>query len=147
MQAKNRKKKEVLAMPASAMANHSSNASEAREVAKQLGITTTTLYEYVNGDGSLKPPGVALLGPEPEQRGSIFENIRRRWRRCLTPTASLLITHLFSITYRIKILPKRGRLPCPFCSFCSSRYTGCQGFPTVAFLSVFLHDTQYTTRC
>jgi DNA invertase Pin-like site-specific DNA recombinase len=50
--------KEVLAMAASAMADPKSNA---REVAKRLGITTTTLYEYVNGDGSLKPPGAALL--------------------------------------------------------------------------------------
>ena len=31
------------------------------EVAKHLGLTTTTLYTYVNGDGSPKAPGAALL--------------------------------------------------------------------------------------
>lgn len=33
----------------------------AREVAKRLNITTTTLYHYVNSDGSLKEPGTLLL--------------------------------------------------------------------------------------
>ncbi len=33
----------------------------ARKVAEKLGITTTTLYEYVNSDGSLKQQGKALL--------------------------------------------------------------------------------------
>lgn len=33
----------------------------AHEVAKRLGITTTTLYTYVNGDGSPKESGVKLL--------------------------------------------------------------------------------------
>jgi DNA invertase Pin-like site-specific DNA recombinase len=70
--------KEVLAMAAAAMADPKSNA---REVAKRLGMTTTTLYDYVNGDGSLKPAGEALLGPQPPERGSIFTHIRRRWRR------------------------------------------------------------------
>ena len=59
--------KEVLGMAAAAMADPSSNA---REVAKRLGITTTTLYEYVNGDGSLKPPGVALLGTQTTPQGT-----------------------------------------------------------------------------
>ena len=36
-------------------------ASVAADVAKRLGITTTTLYEYVNGDGSPKASGQALL--------------------------------------------------------------------------------------
>ena len=35
--------------------------SKASEVARRLGMTTTTLYEYVNGDGSLKPCGKTLL--------------------------------------------------------------------------------------
>ena len=35
--------------------------SVAADVAKKLGITTTTLYTYVNGDGSPKAPGQALL--------------------------------------------------------------------------------------
>jgi DNA invertase Pin-like site-specific DNA recombinase len=69
--------KEVLTMAQSAMIDPTTNV---REVAKRLGITTTTLYQYVNGDGSLKPAGVALLGVKPEQRGSILETIRRRWR-------------------------------------------------------------------
>jgi DNA invertase Pin-like site-specific DNA recombinase len=35
--------------------------NEAKEVAQRLGITTTTLYTYVNGDGSLKAAGQHLL--------------------------------------------------------------------------------------
>jgi len=42
----------------SAMADSTSNASE---VARRLGMTTTTLYDYVNGDGSLKQAGHALF--------------------------------------------------------------------------------------
>ena len=34
---------------------------KAFEVASRLGITTTTLYAYVNGDGSVKEPGKRLL--------------------------------------------------------------------------------------
>lgn len=33
----------------------------AADEAKRLGITTTTLYAYVNGDGSLKEAGTALF--------------------------------------------------------------------------------------
>lgn len=50
--------KDTLHMARSAMADPNSNASE---VARRLGMTTTTLYEYVNGDGSLKQAGQALL--------------------------------------------------------------------------------------
>lgn len=50
--------KETLRMAMSAMADPKSNASE---VARRLGMTTTTLYDYVNGDGSLKQAGQALL--------------------------------------------------------------------------------------
>ena len=35
--------------------------SVAMEVARRLGITTTTLYAYINGDGSLKEAGTKLL--------------------------------------------------------------------------------------
>jgi DNA invertase Pin-like site-specific DNA recombinase len=57
--------RDLLVIAASAMANPSANA---REVAKRLGITTSTLYEYVNGDGSLKPTGVALLDSKATSR-------------------------------------------------------------------------------
>jgi len=49
-----------------AMADRQSNASE---VARLIGINRTVLYRYVNGDGSLKPLGQALLhgtGGRPE---------------------------------------------------------------------------------
>lgn len=44
-----------------AMAAMADPHAKAAEVARRLGITTTTLYTYVNGDGSLKAPGTALL--------------------------------------------------------------------------------------
>ena len=47
-----------LQMAMTAMADPKSNATD---VAARLGITTTTLYTYVNGDGSLKAPGQELI--------------------------------------------------------------------------------------
>ena len=35
--------------------------TKASEVASRLDITTTTLYAYVNGDGTVKEPGKRLL--------------------------------------------------------------------------------------
>ena len=35
--------------------------NKAQDIAKRLGITTTTLYDYVNGDGSLKEKGAKLI--------------------------------------------------------------------------------------
>ena len=35
--------------------------SSAKEVANRLGVSTATLYTYVNGDGSLKEAGEKLL--------------------------------------------------------------------------------------
>jgi DNA invertase Pin-like site-specific DNA recombinase len=49
---------ETLKMAMAAMADSKTKASE---VASRLGITTTTLYAYVNGDGSVKEPGQRLL--------------------------------------------------------------------------------------
>ena len=51
--------KATLTMAMAAMSNPKSVASK---VAKRLGITTTTLYMYVNGDGSPKEAGTKLLG-------------------------------------------------------------------------------------
>jgi DNA invertase Pin-like site-specific DNA recombinase len=48
----------TLKMAMAAMADPKIKASE---VASRLGITTTTLYAYVNGDGSVKEPGQRLL--------------------------------------------------------------------------------------
>ena len=42
----------------------------AAEVARRLGITTTTLYAYVNGDGTPKAAGQALLDEEPALAGT-----------------------------------------------------------------------------
>ena len=44
-----------------AMAAMSDQTISARTVARRLGVTTTTLYMYVNRDGSLKQAGQALL--------------------------------------------------------------------------------------
>ena len=48
----------ILRMAMRAMADRETNA---HDLAKRLGITTTTLYMYVNGDGSVKEPGQKLL--------------------------------------------------------------------------------------
>lgn len=53
--------KETLHMAMAAMADPKANA---REVARRLGMSTTTLYDYVNGDGSPKPPGKRLLATD-----------------------------------------------------------------------------------
>jgi hypothetical protein len=48
-----------------AMAAMADPKAVAAEVAKRLGLTTTTLYAYVNGDGSPKAAGQALLDGLP----------------------------------------------------------------------------------
>lgn len=48
----------TLKMAMAAMADPKTNASE---VAARLGITTTTLYTYINGDGTVKEHGKRLL--------------------------------------------------------------------------------------
>ncbi len=48
-----------------AMAALSDRKAVATEVAKRLGMTTTTLYYYVNGDGTPKAPGQAILDEKP----------------------------------------------------------------------------------
>lgn len=48
----------TLTMAMAAMADHKAVAAD---VARRLGMTTTTLYTYVNGDGSPKAPVQALL--------------------------------------------------------------------------------------
>lgn len=54
----------MLAM--AAMADPKANAAA---VARRLGITTTTLYAYVNGDGTVKAAGKAVLeGAGPPDR-------------------------------------------------------------------------------
>lgn len=50
--------KHMLKMAITAMSDRNSVAAD---VAKRLGITTTTLYMYVNGDGSPKASGTRLL--------------------------------------------------------------------------------------
>lgn len=50
--------KATLKMTMSAMSDKNAIASD---IAKRLGITTTTLYKYVNGDGSLKAAGEKII--------------------------------------------------------------------------------------
>jgi DNA invertase Pin-like site-specific DNA recombinase len=50
--------KETLLMAMAAMTDPRSNTSE---VARRLGLSKSTLYEYVNGDGTLKRVGQVLL--------------------------------------------------------------------------------------
>lgn len=56
--------KATLTMAMAAMSDHKSVAAE---VAKRLGMTTTTLYMYVNGDGTPKEIGTKLLQHDPAQ--------------------------------------------------------------------------------
>ena len=56
----------TLTMAMAAMSNPKANATE---VAKRLGLTATTLYAYINGDGSPKAAGTAVLEGIPT-RGS-----------------------------------------------------------------------------
>ena len=57
-----------------AMAAMADRKAVATEVAARLGLTTTTLYAYVNGDGTPKAAGQAVLdgthrpGPKPGAR-------------------------------------------------------------------------------
>jgi len=38
----------------------------AQDLAKRLGMATTTLYRYVNGDGTVKAPGQKLLDTDQD---------------------------------------------------------------------------------
>jgi DNA invertase Pin-like site-specific DNA recombinase len=51
--------KATLAMAMAAMSDRN---SVAKDIAKRLGLTTATLYAYVNGDGTLKSRGQKLFG-------------------------------------------------------------------------------------
>ena len=53
----------MLRMAMTAMASRETNA---QDLARRLGFTTTTLYMYVNGDGTVKEPGQKLLDPGSE---------------------------------------------------------------------------------
>lgn len=53
-----------------AMAAMSDPAAKASEVAKRLNITTTTLYAYINGDGSPKAAAKAVLNNNTAQTSS-----------------------------------------------------------------------------
>ena len=55
----------MLRMAIRAMASRDTNA---QDLARRLGITTTTLYMYVNGDGTVKAPGQKLLEAPKAQR-------------------------------------------------------------------------------
>jgi DNA invertase Pin-like site-specific DNA recombinase len=63
----------TLKMAMAAMADHNAVAAE---VARRLGLTTTTLYVYVNGDGTLKAAGQALLDG-PLRGGKPVKTLRR----------------------------------------------------------------------
>jgi DNA invertase Pin-like site-specific DNA recombinase len=50
--------KQAIQMASSAMSDRNTKAGD---IAKKLGITTTTLYDYINGDGSLKEKGYKVV--------------------------------------------------------------------------------------
>ena len=51
-----------------AMAALADRATVAADVARRLGLATTTLYSYVNGDGTPKAAGQALLDGQERAR-------------------------------------------------------------------------------
>ena len=53
------------AMLQMAMTAMAARETKAQDLARRLGITTTTLYMYVNGDGTVKAPGQKLLDAQP----------------------------------------------------------------------------------
>ena len=55
--------RKTLRMAMTAMADREVRTTD---LARRLGITTTTLYTYVNGDGTVKEPGHRLLEGSPE---------------------------------------------------------------------------------
>jgi len=57
--------KATLAMAMAAMSDRNAIAAD---VARRLGMTTTTLYMYVNGDGTPKAPDQALLDGVPYRK-------------------------------------------------------------------------------
>lgn len=68
----------TLLMAMTAMSDSSANATE---VAKRLGITTTTLYSYVNGDGSAKALGHLLLEGHSDPADRPLFNAKRNAER------------------------------------------------------------------
>ena len=59
-----RPRKMDVAMLRIAMRAMASRDTNAQDLARRLGITTTTLYMYLNGDGTVKEPGQKLLDTE-----------------------------------------------------------------------------------
>ena len=62
----------MLRMAMRAMADRDTNA---QDLAQRLGITTTTLYMYVNGDGTVKAPGQKLLDASVSARVQDFGEV------------------------------------------------------------------------
>ena len=62
----------MLRMAMRAMADRDTNA---QDLAQRLGITTTTLYMYVNGDGTVKAPGQKLLDASVSARDGEVEHV------------------------------------------------------------------------
>jgi len=59
-----------------AMASMADPKSKPTEVAQRLGITTTTLYTYVNADGTVKEAGQRLLADVPDQKSHIVNTFQ-----------------------------------------------------------------------
>src|SRR5947209_2527885 len=71
--------KDALRMAMAAMA---APQAKAGDVPRRLGITTTTLYEYVNGDGSLKQAGQVVLDKDDCGTMRMRTNKRAKKRLC-----------------------------------------------------------------
>jgi DNA invertase Pin-like site-specific DNA recombinase len=101
----------TLRMAMAAMADPQSNASE---VARRLGMTTTTLYEYVNGDGSLKQVGQDLLKKTDNwlqvlgtaERSQVDQRVRHQ----LHPVVALLEAFKPQQQPLELVLPRKGAL-------------------------------------
>ena len=70
-----RPRKMDVAMLRMAMRAMEERDTNAQDLAQRLGITTTTLYMYVNGDGTVKAPGQKLLDASVSARDGEIEHV------------------------------------------------------------------------
>ena len=67
---------------------------QSKDIARKLGITTTTLYAYVNGDGSLKKASAKLRVNRPVSHPKLNSSPWTLYESFLARKKSFLITSI-----------------------------------------------------